>query len=227
MSMEKRTVIIEIKQEVSITLLWIVAGVIVVSLGFLFTPQSTELWPALDVAGVAAGAYLIALLFYALRKPLSTRLRVSVGIIAVVVMGCTAFTWTRMQEQTHWQAERLMKIRVLIGRGIMYWEMPIPLLKTLEAYYQQGPRKKETLADVFRRLQKGATVGYNIHEPRWEGDPMTVIVEMLNADRIVLVSQETYVKGRDSNFRNYDGKIGMVQEIFILTEKVIRHVSEN
>jgi hypothetical protein len=56
---------------------------------------------------------------------------------------------------------------------------------------------------------------------------MKVVVESLDPDRIVLVSQETSVKGRDPNFKNYDGKSGMVQERFILTEEGITYVSEN
>lgn len=225
--MEKTTATIEIKQEVSIALLWIAAGVVAVSLAFFLTPRSAEFWPALDTAGVATGVYLIAFLTYALRKPLSTRLRILVAVIALAVLGCTAFMWLGTEDQSRWQAEQLMKIRAVIGRGIMYYEMPKPLLKSLEAYHQQGARKKESLADVFRKLQPGAAVGSNIHKPSWEGDSMKVIVEALDPDRIVLVSQETYVKGRDPNFKNYDGKAGMVQEKFVLTEKGITHVSEN
>jgi hypothetical protein len=225
--MEKTTVTIEIKQEVSIALLWIAAGVVAVSLAFFLTPRSPALWPALDAAGVAAGVYLVALLAYSLRKPLSTRLRILVGGSALVVLGCTAFTWLRTEDQSRWQAEQLMKIRGLIGRGIMISEMPKPLLETLEAYHQQSARKKESLADIFRKLQPGATVGCNIHKPSWEGDPIKVIVESLDPNQIILVSQETYVKGRDPSFSNYDGRAGMVQEKFILTKKGITHVSEN
>jgi hypothetical protein len=225
--MEKTTVTIEIKQEVSIALLWIAAGVVVVSLAFLLAPRSTELWPALDAAGVAVAVYLIALLAYVLRKPLSTWLRILVGGIALVVLGCTAFTWLSMEDQTLRQGEQVMRFRKLAGRVRMYYEVPQPLLKTLEAYYQKGGAKNESLADMFRKLHPGVAVGSSIHKPMWEGDPLRVMVEALDPDRIVLVSEETYVVGRDPNFRNYDGKTGIVQEKFILTEKGITHVSEN
>ncbi|MBM4029273.1 MAG: hypothetical protein FJ280_28335 [Planctomycetes bacterium] len=132
-----------------------------------------------------------------------------------------------MEDQTHWNAAKLMEIRERMGRGIMFHEMPAPLLKTLQAYHQQGAAKKKTLEDVFRGFYRGATVGSNIYKPQWEGDRLTIIVETLEPDRIALVSQETYVKGRDPNFRNLDGRIGMVQEKFILTGRGITHVSEN
>lgn len=225
--MEKTTVTIEIKQEVSITLLWIAGGVVVVSLAFLLAPQSTELWPALNAAGIAAAVYLFAVLVYVLRSPLSVRWRAIVGVVTVLVVPCTAFTWIRMEDQSRWQVEQLTKIRAVIGKGIRLYEMPRPLLKTLAAYYEKGPARKETLADVFRRLHEGATAGSNIYKPQWEGDTMSMIVASLEPDRVVLVSQETYVRGRDPAFKNYNGQIGMVQEKFILTAKGIAHVSEN
>jgi len=225
--MEKESVTIEIKQEVSITLLWIVAGVILVTATFFLIPQGKELWPAINGAGIAAFIYLIALLAYVLRKPLPTRPRLVVGIIAVVVIGCTAFSWERMQDQSYWQADLLMKIRAVIGRGIMIYEMPPPLLKTLDMYYRQDTKGAKTLAEVFRQLYPGATAGTNIHKSEGEWDKTTVIVETLEPDRIVLVSQEAFVPGRDSTFRNYNGQTGMLQEEFTLTERGITHVSEN
>lgn len=225
--MEKGTVTIEIKQEVSITLLWIVAGVVVVSLAFLLTPQSTELWPSINAAGIAAGLYGIALLTFVLRKPLGTKLRLWISIAALASMGLMAFTWVRAQEQTHWQAETLMPIRGIIGRGVMRYDMSTALLKTLDEFYKQGPTKKETLAAIFSRLQNGAMAGSDIHKSSWPGDSLKVIVKTLEPGRIELVSQETYVKGRDPQFMNHNGQIGMIQETFILTEKGISHVSEN
>jgi hypothetical protein len=225
--MERDSVTIEIKQDVSITLLWIVAGVILVSAAFFLTPQSKELWPAVNAAGVAAAVYLMALLAFVLRRPLALRQRLVVGAVALLVICCAAFAWMRLQSETAWQAETLMQMRTVIGRGIRIWELPAPLLKTLDAYHRQGARKTKSLADEFRELEGSVTVGSNIHKPQWEGDNMSVIVATLDPDRVVLVSQETYVKGRDPAFKNYDGKVGMLQEKYILTERGLTHVSEN
>ena len=225
--MEKTTVTIEIKQEVSITLLWIVAGGLAVSIAFLLPAKSTELWPALNAAGIAAAIYLVAFLVYVLRSPLSLRWRAIVAIVSIVVLPTMAYTWIRTEDQSRWQAEELMKVREVIGKGIRLYYMPGPLLKTLAVYYEQGQRKKETLADVFRRLHKGVAEGSNIYKPQWEGDKMTIIVEALEPEKIALVSQETYVKGRNPSFKNNNGQTGMVQEKFILTPRGITHVSEN
>lgn len=225
--MEKRSVTIEIKQEVSITLLWIVAGVVLVSAASLIAPRSTELWSALNYAGVAAILYLIALLTYALRKPLVLKHRLWMGFVAVVVIGLAGFTWTRMESQVRWQVETLMRIRGIIGRGVMIHEMSSPMLRTLDEFYKKGPKVQETLADVFRRQNPGVTVGSNIYKPQWEGDSLQVIVTNLEAGLVEIVSQETFVPGRDPHFKNLNGQVGMIQEKFVLTTRGVTHVSEN
>lgn len=225
--MEKDTVTIEIKQEVSITLLWIVSGVIIVSLVFLLTPASTELWPSLNAAGIAGTVYLIAMLTYALRKPLEKRIRFWIALAAIIVVALGAFTWVRMQNQTEWQAETIMKIRGVIGRGVMLYDMSGASLKTLDKFYQQRGSKKASLADIFCKENPGVAVGANIHKPEWGGDQWQVIVTKLEPAAIELLSQETFVKGQDPQFKNHNGQVGMIQEKFILTEKGITYVSEN
>ncbi len=225
--MEKETITIEIKQEVSITLLWIAAGVIAVTAAFFLAPQGEELWPAVNAAGIAALFYIAALMVYVLRKPLALKWQLMLGIIAIVAISCSTFSSMSMQVQSHWQAAQLMRIRGVIGRGMRIGEMAPPLLTTFDAYHRQGAKKVNSLADEFRKTHAGVTTGSNIHQPQWDGDEMTVVVESLEPNRIVLVSQETFVKGRDPSFRNLDGKTGMIQEKYILTEKGVTHVSEN
>jgi hypothetical protein len=225
--MEKNTVTIEIKQEVSITLLWIVGGVILISLVFFLTPHAVDLWPSLNAAGIAGALYLIAMLTYALRKPLETKVRIWIGFAAIVVLALGAFTWMRMQDQTEWQAETLMKIRGVVGRGVMLRDMSEESLKTLDEFYQQPGSKKASLADIFRKENPGVVVGRNIHRPEWEGDEWKVIVTKLEPAAIELLSQETFVKGRDPQFKNHNGQFGMIQEKITLTEKGITYVSEN
>ncbi len=225
--MEKTSVTIEIKQEVSVTLLWIVVGVVVVSAAFLIAPRSAELWTAINYGGVAAVLYLIALLTFALRKPLALKHRLWMGIGAVIVIGLASFTWVRMENQVHWQAETLMRIRGVIGRGVMKHEMSNAMLKTLDEFYKDGPNGKEALSDVFRRQNPGVAVGSNIHKPNWEGDPLQVVVTRLDPGIVEIISQETFVPGRDPRFRNRNGQSGMIQEKFVLTNRGITHVSEN
>ena len=147
--MEKSTITIEIKQEVSILLLWIVGGIIFVSIAFLIPPSSMELWPQFYAAGVAAIVYLIALLSYAVRKPVSIKARIIAIACFVIALGALTFSSIQQDKQSHWQTDKLMQARSVIGRGIMLVKIPSPLLGTLQAFHQQGSTKKENLAQVF------------------------------------------------------------------------------
>ena len=225
--MEKSTITIEIKQEVSILLLWLVGGIILVSIAFLIPPRSTELWPQFYAGGIAAIIYLIALFIYAVRKPVSTRARVIAIVCFVITLGALVFSSIQMDKNANWQKDKLMQIRCIIGRGIIMHKIPQPLLKTLQVFHQQGSIKKETLAQVFQQLYDNASVGSNINKPEYEGDTLKIFVKILEPDRVVLVSQETYVKGRNPQFNNYNGQKGMIQEKCILTSKGIKYESEN
>ncbi len=225
--MEEKKITIEIRQEVAVMLLFIVAGVIFVYAAFTIPSKSRELWPSLNAGGIAAGIYLVGLLVYVLRKPLSSKNRLIAGVIGCLALCAVALTWNRNEVRTRWQADLLMRIRTTIGRSVFSTSVPEYLLKTLDAFYQQRTQNKDHLGDVFRRLNKNATVGANIHVPQFPEDPQRIFIITCDPDRIVLVGQETYVKGRDPSFRNYDGKIGMVQERYTLIEKGIIHESEN
>jgi hypothetical protein len=167
------------------------------------------------------------MLMYAFRKPVETKVRIWIGIAAIVVLALGAFTWVRMEDETRWQAETLVKIRGVIGRGVMRHYMSEGSLKTLDEFYQQRGPQKASLKEIFCRENPKAAVGVNIHKPEWANDLWQLIVTKLEPGTIELCSQETYVKGRDSLFKNYNGQLGMIQEKVTLTEKGITHVSEN
>jgi uncharacterized membrane protein YvlD (DUF360 family) len=225
--MEKSTVTIEIKQEVSILLLWIVGGIIIVTIAFFIPPSSTELWPQFYAGGIAAIIYIIALLIYAVRKPVSIKARIITVGCFVIVLGALVFSSIQSDSHAHRQIEHLMQERGFIGRGIMTYKIPQPLFKTLKVFHEQGSIKKETIAQIFQRLNNNASVGSNINKPEYEGDSLKIFVQALERDTIILVSQETFVKGKNLQFKNYNGQEGMIQEKCTLTIKGLVYESEN
>jgi len=225
--MDDKKITIEIRQEVAVMLVFMVAGVIFVYAAFTIPPKSAELWPALNAGGIAAGVYLAALLAYVLRKPLSSKHRRLVGIIGLIAMGAVAFTWMRSEQQTRWQANKLIEIRAVIGRGIYASTIPHYLLPALEEFHRQKTTAIVPLGTIFHRLHSNADVGANMYIPEYQFDRTQVFVKTLKPDTIVLVGQETYAKGRNIQFKNFDGKVGMVQEQYTLTEKGLTHESQN
>ncbi|MBI3787766.1 MAG: hypothetical protein HY276_05855 [Ignavibacteriales bacterium] len=225
--MEKTSIVIEIKQEVAIMLGWLVVGVMIVKGGFLFGSGGKDLWSALNTAGVCAGLYLVALIGYSLRKPLPVKSRITMGVFSALMLVAIASTWNGQYKQSHWQRETLLNIREVIGRGILAYEIPNLLLKTLDGYYQQGGKKSESLGEVFQRLNPRAIVGANIQKDDVGYRQQKIFVQAITNREVILIGQETVAKGKNPQFKNYDESMGMMQEKFILTEKGIVHESQN
>ena len=208
-------------------LLWLVVGIIVVSSAFFIPGSPTEVWTNLNYAGIAVVAYLIALLLYSMRKPFRARTQIIVGVASLVVIGALGMSWTGMDDTSHWQKATLLKIREIIGRGVMCAEVPDTLLNVLDDFHHPSRGRKLSLGQVFRTKHPKISVGDNIHQLFGPNDSLRAFVTSLSDTQITITAQELFVKGRDPDFKNYNRRIGMVQEKFVLTAKGLRHESEN
>ncbi|MBI4427905.1 MAG: hypothetical protein HY562_02185 [Ignavibacteriales bacterium] len=210
-------------------LLWLIGGLIVVSVAFLLPGSHPEVWPNLNVAGLAAGVYILAVIAYTIRSPLTKKARTATWIIAVITVPALGVFWTGMDSTSHWQQRTLLSIRATIGRGIIASEVPDTLLSILDEYHNPKGRgiRKMSLGKIFESRYPRTRVGDNIHIPNSESDSLRVFVSTLLDTIIVLEAQELYVKGRDPSFKNFNGRTGMVEERYILTAKGVNHESRN
>jgi hypothetical protein len=206
---------------------WLLVGIVAVSVTFFIPPNSPELWPALNTAAIPVIVYILALAFYTLRSPITRKARIIAWISILLVGGATYTSWSEMNELSHYQRNKLLQIHSVIVRGIMGTFIPNSQLDVLEAYYKQGSNRKESLARVFERLNDGAKIGTNISRPEYTDNSISIIVQSLSDNEIVLLGLHSYGKGRKADFKNYGGKAGLIQEKYILTEKGITHESEN
>lgn len=207
-------------------LLWLIAGLVVVSVAFFLPGNPPEVWPNLNLGGIVTVVYLLALLTYTMREPFGRKAQVTTWIVAIVTVASLAVAWTEMDSLSHYQQQTLLNIRATIGRGIIYTEVPDSLLSVLDRFHHQKG-KKATLGQVFQIHYPGTRVGDNIHKANNEYDSLQVYIAALSDTTIALAAQEMYVKGREPTFKNYNGRVGMVQEKFTLTVKGVRHESEN
>lgn len=209
-------------------IVWLLVGIVAVSVAFFIPPNSPELWPALNTAAIPVIVYILALAFYTLRSPITRKARIIAWVSIILVGGATYTSWSEMNGLSHYQRNQLMKIHTVIVRGIMHAFIPTPQLDALEVYHKQGLKKKESLAQVFQRLNDGAKIGANIYKPQWAGDTtISITVQSLSENEVVLVGLHSYGRGRKVDFKNYNGRVGMIQEKYTLTEKGITHESEN
>jgi energy-coupling factor transporter transmembrane protein EcfT len=211
----------------TIMLIWIVTGVILVCAAF-FIAHSSDPWFGFNAAGAVAALYLIALTLYIARKPLRILSRVTVVVLAIIVVGGTAYTWINTQRIAREQKESRRLQGIASMRGNLYFTISQELLQTLQAYYKGAGKNKETLKDVFLR-RHGPAKG---EEQLTSGGKVwlqytLVHLRTLEADSIVLVGISRYHKGRDPGFKNVDGTRGGIQEQLALTRKGVVHESQN
>ena len=226
--MEKSSVTIEIKQEVSIALLWTVGGVIAIAVPFFICLKPLDLWPSVNAGGLTAAFYVLALIIYATRGPVKRKTRVLVLALFGVVVSSLAYSWKLQESQSNWQREMLVEIRGVLGRGISSAVLGDTLLNTLQQFYSQSPQGRHSLGQVFKLRYPDAAVGMDLYKPQWPGDTLThAYVGALTDDRVVLIGRDRVAKGRDPSFRNFEGAVGKIQERYTLTEKGLIRESDN
>jgi hypothetical protein len=206
---------------------WLLPGLAIVGISYMIPSDRTELWPALNVAGLVAAVYLILLLIYFLRSAMTTRRRTLIAISSVVVSAAIAYSWMGLDARSHYQQKTLMQIHSVIIRGIVQAEVGFRILDVLDDYHKQTSEKKMSLWDVFKQKHPEANLGANIYKPEFEQDSMRVFVAGYSDTSIVLIAHHPFGRGREREFVSYTGRKGSIQERFILTERGVRHETDN
>lgn len=209
-------------------IVWLLGGILAVSVAFFIPPNSPELWPALNTAAIPVILYILALAFYTLRSPITRKARI-IAWVSITLVGTASYSsWTVMDALSHYQHNKLLEIHSVIVRGILLEFIPRRQLDALDAYYNQRSKKKESLVQVFQRINDGAKIGANIYKPQFAGDTtVSILVQSLSDNEVVLLGMHSYGRGRNADFKNYNGRVGLIQEKYALTEKGISHESEN
>ena len=145
-------------------IIWLLSGIVVVTLAFFIPPNSPELWPSLNLAVIPVILYILALGFFTLRSPITLKARIIAWVSIALVGMASFFSWSGIDTQSHWQHNQLLKIHSVIIRSILRTYAPQYELNALNDYYQQGSKKKESLGQIFQRKNNSATVGTNIYK---------------------------------------------------------------
>lgn len=208
-------------------IIWLIAGIIVVTIAYFIPGQDVDIWTNLNYAGIAAVIYVFILVVFTLRKPFSKKTITITWLIFIIAVLVVYLHWTEMNAQTHWQKNKLLELRAIISRGVIQEKIQEILHRVLLSYHQQNSKDKKTIGDIFKEIYSTDSIGTNIYTPYYEGDSLRIYLTQLSDSEVVIVSQEMFVKGRNPEFRNYNGRLGMIQDRATLTAKGVRYESEN
>ena len=206
---------------------WLLAGCAMVTAAFFIPGTSTELWPNMTAAGIAAFVYLLALFAFIFRDIRDRVPRLVGWFFMFAIAVWTAIFWSNFRTTTQWQHDTLLEIEHRIVRGVIASEFAPPLFTTLASYHHQGRRNRLSVGATFTRLFPADTVGANYHEKKWPEDNLACVVQSVDADRVVVVAFDGYSKGNDPSFKNFNGSAGLIQLRATLTEKGIDYEWQN
>jgi hypothetical protein len=206
--------------------LWCAVGCAAVLTSFFFSPGD-NIWMSLETAGIAAAFYLLALITFTMRAPFPGRTRVVTWGLFLAISAGIAFTGSEAYKTSCIEENNLEQARLSNSRGVMLDEMPRVLLQVLQTYYAQTPDHRKSIGEIFRELHCDYVPGCNINPPFVEKEKTVIYVSTVSDHEIALVGQELSVRGNDLSFRNYDGRVGMVQARAILTPQGVRYETEN
>jgi hypothetical protein len=212
--------------------IWLIVGVVLVSIAFFMPGMGPDLWPSLEAAGIATAVYLIVLTAFMARRPFPVKTRVAIWTV-FLVGGVSLFAgWKTLDEESHWQKARLNEILGVIIRGVNTSYTHDTLVQILKSYYSPENKPGRSLAKIFLEkypnCRDGKPIATAQHvDSRPEYDTLYMYPVVVTDTEIVLATSHKYAKGRDPAFKNVNGKTGMVQIRQTLTPKGMRYESDN
>ncbi|MFH0990947.1 MAG: hypothetical protein V1799_13110 [bacterium] len=224
--MQQEPSTIKLTLDLSITIIWLTIGVALCSLGFILPENSSEIWPALDAAGIAAIAFLLVLLVYVLRKPISPKLRFIMILGFFLFAGSVSYVWMSTKQRILAGQHFVAQTRRPIAEGYSYYKASEYLLRPLKEYHQQRSQKKKSLGSIFQEIYPNTYAGSHLYQPG-NYDPMAeVIIHSVTPDTIVLQSRVINPYAHRARPFVISNSPNLIKIQFTLTAKGISYVSE-
>lgn len=203
--------------------LWILGGIATVTVTFLAVSDPLDPWPGLRGGAIAGGLYVLAMVIFTTRPPLSRRARISGVVLVLLFTASAAIYSTSLEGTSRWQKDELLQIRARLSRQMLASEMMNVLTRSLEEYYRQ-PARTASFQKAFEQVLPGAVVGEVVLRPEQNEH---VVLVAISEEQIVLVGQSSLGTGWDPTFVNIDGSTGLPQVRAVMTKKGGSYGTEN
>lgn len=209
-------------------MIWIVVSSILVAVAFLGTFLATaNTWDATIAGGLVSLLFVLGFIYRITRPPVTpNQRRWIIGMSLIVIVG-TALYWNIMYSMTHYQYDMLHTIRKVIHHGIAAAMFTDEGKKTFVRYIEQRERGIQSVGKAFRLVaQFDKQDSTRLNTDAWEH--MRMYVATISDTEVVLVVQDSLnVEGENASFKNFDSRVGMVQDRLRITQTGFVHETQN
>ena len=206
---------------------WLLVGIAAVTAAFFYPPNSAELWPSLNSAGIAAAAYLVVFLLFTIRAPFRLRTRILILWSAFVVLGCIAANWILAERQGIRERASLSSVKSATARQTILSEIPDSLLLVLQKYYAQDSSARSPIGSIFRQTYSPAGEKSELFQSPVRDTAILYSLAVMTDTQVVVVAEGRYARGMDSLFTNAGGGKGGIQERYVLTVRGVHRETQN
>lgn len=207
---------------------WMFGGAVLTTVAFLIPEQSGSMWTSVISAGIIAFVYLLFFSGVWIKKINSSTKRKVITTVFIVLFVFSIVSAVISYEGSIRQQETLENIRGQLEADILYNYMHEPLVKTLSDFYSEGNGESEIRALFTSRYDSLITEDGDFEFGSRNGNQtLYLYIAESNADRVIVIGESTYLKGRNDDFSNYSGHKGRYQVQGILTSKGIDYERQN
>ncbi len=209
-------------------MIWVVVSSALVTVAFVATYLATHnTWDAAIAGGLVALVCFAGFFYRITRPPMTPRQRWWISGISLVVVVGTVIHWNVMYTMTNYQYHLLHTIHKVIIHGIAKAMFQDEGRRTYVRYVDQRKRGNPSVGDAFRKVARyDGSDSTRLNTDAWQ--QMKMYVAAVTDTEVVLVIQDSItVDGENPTFRNYDGRVGMVQDRLRITKMGFVHETEN
>jgi len=210
-------------------ILWVGIGIIVTLVAFFIPEQSGSIWPSVIASSIAALIYLLVLMIMMLPKITSSSKRKVIGWTLSLVIFGSAVSAIISYVGTQRQADTLSEIRYTIDSKVAELFVKKPMLKTLQAYHAEKRADNSSIGSLFVQKYDSLITEDSLfaHEGISDNEMLTIYLAKANADGIVLITESSYIDGKNANYQNFSGAKGQYQTKGVLTTKGVHYERTN
>ena len=208
------------------TMLWSLLTSIAACALFVGVYFSTgDVWKATNASGLLVLAALIYLLGKTTRNAEPRGRYAGAVTVMALIFAAISVHWFIWWSMTTWQSGSLRDLRKSIAHGVLSARMEDRAVKTLAGYYREPTAGKGSLQAYFASQ-------YAMEKPSDRlldslGDGLSVYLASAADSEVVMIGEDAFTWGESREFKNFDGRTGILQDRVRLTRTGVTYEFQN